>query len=103
MDQKLPAGYQAVESSNVAAIGFFEMVSGKSFLGTDELAKAAASSRFGRLEVMFKNGDRWAYSTVPADFVREMLLGSVGKYLNTYIKTKPEAFPATKLERFVEV
>lgn len=94
-----PKGYQAVESSQIMAVGYFEMGTDKPFLfGVDVLSKAVKAGRFGRLEIMFKGGARWAYSSVPAQKVQDMMKAeSIGKYFNAEIKSNAEAFPPTKL------
>lgn len=96
----LPQGYKPVESSNLAAIGFFELASGRSFL--DDLEKACATERSGRLEVMFKNGTRYSYASVPAVLVNSMLgAPSIGNYFYRAVAANKEAFPCTKMEPYV--
>ncbi len=78
MQESLPAGFQAVKSSNIKAVGFFEDVT------HPDLDK-------GNVEVIFKNGSRWKYKGVSRKMYAEMLeAGSIGMFYNQNIKGNPQ-------------
>lgn len=80
----LPAGYEAVASSNIKAFCFRPHEAG-----------------LGTLEVLFKNNTRYAYPGVSAVLFREVLTAeSIGRAFNTMVKNNDD-YRAEKLEDFV--
>jgi len=94
---ELPAGYQAVVSSNMKAVAF------KDAQGIEDLLAAHAKKPLsentpGQLEVMFNNGARWAYRGVALGKALELLKApSKGKFFNAQVKNNP-AHPGYSLE-----
>ncbi len=96
-----PEGFQAVKSSQILAIAYFEADTQRDVTGDPTALNR--EHKDGRLEVIFKGGSRYSYKNVLPHQVEAMLdpNQSVGKYFAANIKANPDIYTYTRMENFV--
>ncbi len=92
----VPSGMVRVASSNLAAVGFFEFgiepaADRLTFIHQPSSVIQKFEKPVGRLEVLFHNGQLWAYEPVTVPTAQALLKAqSIGIYFNEYIKANKD-------------
>lgn len=67
---------------------------------SSHIASHAYDAALKRMTITFHNGDVWNYANIPASLAIGMgRARSKGQYFHSFIRNRPEMYPATKVEK----